>query len=162
MDELQQEQYEEQGVSFTKLLSVMFHRKITLICITLFGAVAGTLGIKLLYNPSKAIYTVNYKYNVKDLNGDGTYIDGSKFYYKDLLTKSTLDKVKAGDKEFKSIDVDKIIENDGISLVYNEPKDENSTGSYTLVAKQKYFSDIYEAKDFIYDLVTYPLELNKE
>lgn len=158
------ENKEEKEVTLGRVFKVMFHNKLLLVVVSLVVLLIGVLGIKFVYNSYKAIYKAEYKYNVSSLNNDGSYIDGTKFYYKDVISESVLNEIKESNELYSSIDVEKMLEKDGVSIdwmtEYNDNK-EVVNQYYQLTFKQVYFSSEEQAKSFISDVMNYPLEKNK-
>lgn len=116
--------------------------------------IAAVLGLKFGYNNMQYKYTTSFYY---DINGfdDNTYFDGTKFEYNSLVSKDNLNKIKASDDLYSSIDVDKIYGKDAIKITYDSSED--TTYKYNLTVSKKYFKNDAQAKKFIEDIVNTPV-----
>lgn len=155
MEEFEQ----EDGISLIDILKVMFGRKILLLIITAIVGIVGTIGILFIYNNLKQNYSTSFSYSDVNLI-EGKYVDGAMFNYDSIVTKENLLSVKDSDSEFKSINVDKMIEDNGVSIVYNS--DENASYKYTITTKKKFYSGANQAKKYIDALVSSVTKTNSE
>ena len=155
----------EKEIPLGRYFKVMFHKKITLLAISLGTLLVGCLGLKFAINPGKKVYKAEYKYTVSGFNNNGSYIDGTKFYFNDLISLETLTKIRDSKEEYKGIKVDKMLEKNSIDIQivteYNDNK-EVIDRYYSLRALQTYFKDDKQAKSFFMDIMNYPIEKNKE
>lgn len=155
MEEFEQ----EDGISLIDIFKVMFGRKLLLLIITAIVGIIGTIGILFIYNNSKQNYTTSFSFSDVNLV-EGKYVDGAAFNYDSIVTKDNLLSVKDSDPEFKSINVDKMIEDNGINIVHNS--DENASYKYTITTKKKYYSGANQAKKYIDALVSSVTKTNSE
>ncbi len=155
MEEFEQ----EDGISLIDIFKVMFGRKLLLLIITAIVGIIGTIGILFIYNNSKQNYTTSFSFSDVNLV-EGKYADGAAFNYDSIVTKDNLLSVKDSDPEFKSINVDKMIEDNGINIVHNS--DENASYKYTITTKKKYYSGANQAKKYIDALVCSVTKTNSE
>lgn len=150
---------DEEGISLLDLLKVAFGRKILLLIITLSITIIGLLFVKFYYNQNKRQYYVNYEYVMPGIE-EGRYIDDSKFNYQMLISPGSLNNVKNSNPDFSSIDIDKLVDNDGINIYCNiEFKPQTSEIekiSYKLEAKVKYFKNGKQANAFIHAVADQP------
>ena len=145
---MENEFYEEDGVSILQIFKVMFLRWKLLLIIAASIFVVGILGTQLIYNRMTTKYESTIEYANVLGETDGTYINNSIFNYRDIIKLSNLNSVKESSDDFKSIDVESIIKNEAITL--SKKLDETSkTYLYTISIKAKYFSDKNQAKEFI-------------
>lgn len=116
--------------------------------------IGAVLGLKFGYNNMQYKYSASFYY---DINGfdDKTYFDGTKFIYNSLVSRENLDKVKASNDLYSSIDVDKIYDKDAIKITYDSSDD--TTYKYNLTVSKKYFKNDVQAKKFIEDIVNTPI-----
>ena len=111
------------------------------------------LGSQLIYNKLKTNYSTEVDYSVANVNG-GTYIDNSKFNYRDLIKLSNLEEIKNNKSEYSNIDVKKMSDDENISIVRNaKDNNENSQVTFTLTVSGKYFKNATQAKDFMFDVL---------
>ena len=155
MEEFEQ----EDGISLIDILKVIFGRKVLLLIITAIVGIVGTIGILFIYNNLKQNYSTSFSYSDVNLI-EGKYADGAMFNYDSIVTKDNLLSVKDSDPEFKSINVDKMIEDNGINIVHNS--DENASYKYTITTKKKYYSGANQAKKYIDALVSSVTKTNSQ
>lgn len=153
------EEKDEEGISLLDLFKVAFGRKILLLIITLSITLVGALFVKFYFNKNKQQYYVNYTYVMPGIE-EGKYIDDSKFNYQMLISPKSLKSVKDSNKDFESIDIDKLVDNDGIQIycdiTRNQTTNEVTDMKFNLVAKVKYFKNRSQANKFIHAVVDQP------
>ena len=153
------EEKDEEGISLSDLLKVAFGRKILLLIITLSITLVGVLFVKFYYNKNKQQYYVNYEYVMPGIE-EGKYIDDSKFNYQMLISTNSLNKIKDSDEDFKNIDIEKIIDKDGIQITCditkNETTNEVTDMKFKIVANVKYFKNKSQANKFIHAIADQP------
>ena len=158
-------QEEDKGISLAQLLKVMFginkQRRILLGIITAVLFIILALGLKFVYNGSKEVYTSDFNWTVVGLNS-GKYIDGSNFDYLSLQTSDILKEVKESNDDFKSIDINSLVEDGNFSIEFIEEKDKDTKevtkSYYEIKALKKYFSSRNQAKEFIDAVTNYPIK----
>ena len=148
------ENYEDEGISLGQIFKVIFRRWKLLLFITGIIFVFGLLGSQLIYNKLKTKYSTEVSYNVANVSG-GTYIDNSKFNYRDLIKLSNLESIKKGNTEYSNIDVEKMCEDENISIVKNvkDNSTDTQTATFTLTVSGKYFKNAQQAKNFMFDVL---------
>jgi hypothetical protein len=153
---MENEFYEEDGISLGQIFKVMFLRWKLLLIIAASIFVVGILGTQLIYNKMKTKYSSTIEYvNVLGAT-DGTYINNSIFNYRDIIKLSNLNSIKNSNSDFASIDVEKIVNNEDITLT--KKIDENlKTSFYTIQIKASYFKSSKQAKDFINAIFNIPV-----
>lgn len=116
--------------------------------------IVAVLGLKFGYNNMQYKYSTSFYY---DINGfdDKTYFDGTTFVYNSLVSTDNLNKIKASNDLYSSIDVDKICAKDAIKITYDSSED--TTYKYNLTVSKKYFKNDAQAKKFIEDIVNIPV-----
>lgn len=90
--------------------------------ITLGVAVAALLGVQYGYNSLKTTYEAQFAYNLaltETGDGNGTFIDGTNFNYLSIISEDSLLEAKASSDEFASIDVNGLLESNGIAITVN-------------------------------------------
>ncbi|MBR6071337.1 MAG: hypothetical protein IKP77_00715 [Acholeplasmatales bacterium] len=151
------EYYEEdEGISLGQIFKVIFRRWKLLLIIVISILVIGILGTQLVYNKYKTSYSSTVEYvNVIGSNED-TYINNSKFNYRDIIKINTLNEVKNSDEKFSSIDVQKMVDEEDITITKNT-KESSTVITFTLTAKGKYFKNKEQAKLFLYKVIYTPV-----
>lgn len=153
------EEKDEEGISLLDLLKVAFGRKILLLIITLSVTLVGALFLKFYYNKNKTQYYVNYSYVLPGIE-EGKYIDDSKFNYQMLISPANLKAVKSTNEEFSSIDIDKMVDKDGISvacdITRNQATNEIEKMTFNITAKTSYFKNAKQANKFIHAVADQP------
>ncbi len=153
------EEKEEEGISLFDLLKVAFGRKILLLIITLSITLVGVLFVKFYYNKNKTQYYVNYTYVIPGIE-EGKYIDDSKFNYQMLISPNNLKAIKASNEDFSSINIDKMVDNDGISMycdiTKNQTTNEVEKMSFNISAKTIFFKSAKQANAFIHAVADQP------
>ena len=151
------EYYEEdEGISLGQVFKVIFRRWKLLLIVTLVILIIGVLGTQLIYNKSKLNYSTTVEYVNVTKSDQETYINDSKFNYRDIIKIDNLNKVKSSDDSFSSIDVVKIVENEHVSITKNTKEGTNTT-SYTVSVKGSYFKNSEQAKKFLYAVMSSPV-----
>lgn len=162
------EEYEEEGVSLGQIFKVIFRRWKLLLFITGLIFVFGVLGTQLIYNRLKVNYKTTVVYNVVGLS-DGTYSDGSRFNYRDLVKLDALNKVKESNEKYKNIDVEALANKEKISISQNVIQDDTktvTTVTFSISTKANCFKSVEIATEFMYDVLYAPvaktIEIEKE
>lgn len=109
---------EEQGVSLGEVFGVMFGRKLLLLIITAALSLVSALAI-IWYNGRTSTYVGLYDYYVSGL-GNGTYIDGSRFDVRDLVTQAKLEQYKTEHEELKNLNMAEVYRNGVIKSIKYE------------------------------------------
>lgn len=153
----------EEGISLFQVIKVMLGRKIILACVTAGVALVAVLAILFGYNNMSQTYSATYTYSNPTITS-GEYADGSAFNYRALATEAVLKSVKESDSSFSSIDISKMIDEDGISITGNITYDTEGknvlSSDYTITIKKKMFKNQKQAKSFIKALSEYPVDVN--
>lgn len=141
-------EYIDDGVEFGQILKVMFKNKIRWL-IGFFATTVVVFIVLFFYSTSKKTYTTTYTYNDVYLT-NGTYADGSTFSYLDIY--NYLSDVTESNEKYKDINIDDMLDANKIEISYED-------GLYTLTISSKLVSNDI-AKEFISDLVYYPISKN--
>ncbi len=135
--------------------------------VAVFVMILAYLAVGVFYNNRKANYTSDFKYQIPSLiqkkNTDGdivsvSYLDGSPFNANSLITLENLNNVKKTNDEFSNIDVEKMFEQNDVSIEF----DGKEEYQYSLSIKEKYFKNEEQAKIFFDSLVSLPLNETAE
>ena len=126
---------------------------------TVLVAIGAFLVAKLVLNPSRTVATSKYSYNLAtevDSNGDERYLSGEIFKFTDVLNHDNLQAVKDSSKDYESIDVDRLVKENGIAVVQNEKTEKNADEgtTYTLTVKTKYFANTDQMRYFVRDAIS--------
>ena len=160
------EEKDEEGISLLDLFRVAFGRKILLLIITLSITLFGSLFVGLYYNKNKQQYYINYEYVLPGIE-EGKYIDGSKFNYQMIISPSSLKAVKESNESFKNIDIDNLVDNDGIQLSCEITRSEKTVGKekevkeiidmkFKITASTRFFKNSSQANDFVHAVIDQP------
>ena len=153
---------EDDGVTLGQIFKVMFHNKIRLLIVGLATLVIILLYINLGYNKTKKQYSASFTYN--DINiTNGQYSDGSFFDINDMV--DYVEDVKSSSSKYDSVNTNlaKLGINIGKELI--SQKIINSDGNeetqittiYSIVVNASCFSNYNQAKEFLSDLISYPI-----
>ena len=136
---------------------------------TVLGTVLGYTSFQFIINPLKQKLSAKFVYNSMPATYDGMstykYVDGTVFDISDLVSYSNLKAVKESKDEYKTVDVDKIYENNSLSIVSETISSTPSTDkgeptvlytNFTISGRINYFPNAAIAKAFVYDLINYP------
>lgn len=156
---------EDNGLSFMEILKVIFKRIWWVLGATAACLLIVVLVTQLWYNKRVQYFSVNYEIVYPD-SASGKYPDGSDLLVSDAISLNTLSAIKNGEysaedpDEFKSVDVEKMLADDGISIA--EEVTQNPGGSikrsYTLTVSAKYFQNDEQAVEFIRNVAIYPVK----
>lgn len=161
---MEETEKQEGGISLGDIFRTIFSQKWLALIIAAIITIGGTIGL-YFYGRSKSTYSVTFVLHLPDTGDESTtsytYPDGESLYYTDIISYDNL-KAVSDDKNYQSVDVDKIIKEGGISIV--RALDEvTSSGKvevydlvYTISVKTKYFSSEDAANDFIIALTEIP------
>lgn len=158
---MQYEEYKprENQITIGQLFKVMIGYKrfslIRFVIITVAIWLVGFLAIFFGYNRIKNQYQTDWTYNISTFDGT-TYMDGSQFYYPDLISIENLKLVKDSDPEFKDLDIETIVAKDVIRIVKNVVS-EKAPYKFTLYAKTSYFKNEKQAINFIKLIIETPI-----
>lgn len=141
----------EEGVTIGEVCRMTIRHIWAVLLSSVAFAAALTLLFAFVVNPLGRQYSMSFYFSYP---GSETlkYPDGSSFSYREFVSLEALSTAKASDERFGSIDVEKMIREDDISVtaefvtvddVYRQ------TGNYTLVVEGKYFSSRETAQAFI-------------
>ena len=155
--------YEGQSVSLMTILKVGFGRKILFSVIAVVLALVFFLSVHFIYTRNKTEYTTSYNNHILAIQ-NGKYLDGTNFVMQDIVSLENLKSIRDSKEEYKSINVEKIVEKNAIVLANIVEKDKDTEvekSYYTLTVKSKYFPSKEVAKAFIKDVVETPLNKTK-
>ena len=153
------EEEEYQGVSFGRICKVAFHRWKLLLILTLAIGVAGFFAVYFGYNYFFNVYNATFSYSGSGLATE-TMADNTTFNYKSLISKETLEAVKASKEEYSVIDVEGLRKANAFSISRSVDKDSNEI-SYTISIKRNKMQSADITRDFFSDLANYPLQQDK-
>ena len=144
----EQNAIQDNGVTLGDILSAIFCKKLLMLIISLAIALVGTLSIKLIYDKPLEVYTAGFHLNAINLENGGSYIDGSKFDYRDIISLNNLNRAKLTDEKFNVVDTASLISNGYINIEKKDIYDEEvkDTEKKT-VLKESYFQITLKKKD---------------
>jgi len=144
------EMYEEEGLSILELLKLIWKRKILVGIITGVFFIVFILFVVLVYNPSKRTYSATFELTSstttiddKGYNSTTAYPSGKTFNYKSITSKNSISSV-LNDSKYSKLNVDSMVNGTQIST---------SNGKYTItvVSAKKGNATLY--KEYIETLV---------
>lgn len=155
---------QEEGGTFSEIFRRIWKRKWIALAITVAVMLVSVLVFALIVNPIMASYTISFNI-VYPGSETLKYPNGTPFYYEDIVSEGYLAKAKEQDERFENIDIEKLVEENGIS-VEAETETVNGvrtyTGKYTITATASYFPSRSVANDFIKTVARVPEILVKE
>ena len=150
---------EEKGKSIGDIFKTIFVCKWLALIIAVVITVAGTLALHLGYNRNTSVYA--RKFSVIFPGSDmvtPVFPDNSPFDYRNIVSFSNLSQVKGSDEKFAYIDIEKMAEDDGISISRSTEEIAGQVDiNYTLTVKTSYFKSKADAADFIDALTRLPI-----
>ena len=137
---------EVKSVTLGKIIKVAFTNWKLFVPVALVTTISAAIGIHFGFNTIRGSYSSTFSYSSPDLVAN-QYADGSGFYYRNLISYSNLKAIKDSNPDYKSIDIDKILDNNGINIT--EDTDEKT---YTVSISYRFLKDQNLAKNFIKDI----------
>ena len=154
---------QEITISIGDILSAVFCKKLIMLIVTLAITLVGVLGIKFIVDRPKEVYTAGFHLNAIDLEKSGTYIDGSNFDYREIISLEHLEKAKEFDSRFAKIDANKLLATGGINISLKDVYDEEAKATekkavvketyYQITLKKTSISNKDIARDYVKTLV---------
>lgn len=152
---------QEKGVSVSEIFKVIFRRVWWVIGITAAFMLIFVLIIQLWYNRENQTYSLTYTIDFPGLQNN-VYPDGTPFRYSSVVSEETLKTIVEGDSELAGTDVETMVYEDDIQLVFTSVSAENSQSGvaesyYVLTVGAKYFADSEHAVAFLRAVAEYPV-----
>ena len=159
---------EKEGISIGDIFKKIWHAKITLGVSFVVIIVLGVFGIHYLYTKPNQIYTGSVTYQFKG-STEGLYPNGTTFDYRTMIEPEQLEAIKNNNKEeYANIDIDKMLENNAISVSLLTGQATNENGETVTVdlpnyvsiqCSASYFDNETQAKNFLKDVLDAPSNL---
>lgn len=158
---------EKEGISIGDIFKKIWHAKITLGVSFVVILVLGVFGIHYLYTKPNQIYTGSVTYQFKG-STEGLYPNGTTFDYRTMIEPEQLETIKNSKKEYANIDIDKMLENNAISVSLLTGQATNENGETVTVdlpnyvsiqCSASYFDNESQAKNFLKDVLDAPSKL---
>lgn len=160
---------EDEGVSLGEICHWIWLKKFWLLGLTI--GITLLIGIVFIFgiNPGKAKYNVTFSYDdVRNLN-NGSYLDGTKFDYHNVISEKSIRKVVESNKKYETINIEDltkdsefIISKEVLRAKENDLSSEIIATTYSIDVPARYFSNKNIAGDFFYDLINLPLQYNEK
>lgn len=160
---------EDEGVSLGEICHWIWLKKFWLLGLT-FG-ITLLIGIVFIFgiNPGKAKYNVTFSYDdVRNLN-NGSYLDGTKFDYHNVISEKSIREVVESNKKYEGINIEELTKDSDFNISKevlrakeNDLSSEIIATTYSIDVPAKYFSNKNVAGDFFYDLINLPLQYNEK
>ena len=158
---------EKEGISIGDIFKKIWHAKITLGVSFVVILVLGVFGIHYLYTKPNQIYTGSFTYQFKG-STEGLYPNGTTFDYRTMIEPEQLETIKNSKEEYANIDIDKMLENNAISVSLLTGQTTNENGETVTVdlpnyvsiqCSASYFDNETQAKNFLKDVLDAPNNL---
>ena len=158
---------EKEGISIGDIFKKIWHAKITLGVSFVVILVLGVFGIHYLYTKPNQIYTGSVTYQFKG-STEGLYPNGTTFDYRTMIEPEQLEAIKKSKEEYANIDIDKMLENNAISVSLLTGQATNENGETVTVdlpnyvsiqCSASYFDNETQAKNFLKDVLDAPSNL---
>lgn len=158
---------EKEGISIGDIFKKIWHAKITLGVSFVVILVLGVFGIHYLYTKPNQIYTGSVTYQFKG-STEGLYPNGTTFDYRTMIEPEQLEAIKNSKEEYANIDIDKMLENNAISVSLLTGQATNENGETVTVdlpnyvsiqCSASYFDNETQAKNFLKDVLDAPSNL---
>ncbi len=158
---------EKEGISIGDIFKKIWHAKITLGVSFIVILVLGVFGIHYLYTKPNQIYTGSVTYQFKG-STEGLYPNGTTFDYRTMIEPEQLEAIKNSKEEYANIDIDKMLENNAISVSLLTGQATNENGETVTVdlpnyvsiqCSASYFDNETQAKNFLKDVLDAPNNL---
>ena len=158
---------EKEGISIGDIFKKIWHAKITLGVSFVVILVLGVFGIHYLYTKPNQIYTGSVTYQFKG-STEGLYPNGTTFDYRTMIEPEQLEAIKNSKEEYANIDIDKMLENNAISVSLLTGQATNENGETVTVdlpnyvsiqCSASYFDNETQAKNFLKDVLDAPNNL---
>lgn len=158
---------EKEGISIGDIFKKIWHAKITLVVSFVVILVLGVFGIHYLYTKPNQIYTGSVTYQFKG-STEGLYPNGTTFDYRTMIEPEQLEAIKNSKEEYANINIDKMLENNAISVSLLTGQATNENGETVTVdlpnyvsiqCSASYFDNETQAKNFLKDVLDAPSNL---
>ena len=149
----------EEGMSLGEVFSLMFKKKLILLIITLAVAAVMMVGLLALYNPSKRKLDIEFTYEKTTL-ANGYYADGKVFRMNDIISLENIENVIASDDKYSVLDAQDIYEAASLEEIIEKDEAENYKTYQKVSVLAKRLKNSKLGKDFLIDLVNYPVKDN--
>ena len=158
---------EKEGISIGDIFKKIWHAKITLGVSFVVIFVVGVFGIHYLYTKPNQIYTGSVTYQFKG-STEGLYPNGTTFDYRTMIEPEQLETIKNSKEEYSNINIDKMLENNAISVSLLTGQATNENGETVTVdlpnyvsiqCSASYFDNETQAKNFLKDVLDVPSNL---
>ena len=152
---------QSKDLTFGDLFGMILHHKKLLIIVTLVIAIIGTILFSALMGNQK-YYASNFSIEYPNSQTQ-TLPDGTKFKYTEIISSSALKEAKKCSPAFDSLNIDKMIESNDVSISFETAKINDQTETYYNVKiKATYFKDKNQAKAFFTELASLTIENVKD
>ena len=142
---------EEQGVSFLDILKVLFGRPLLLLIITFGVAFVGSVG-SYFYNRFTKSYESRFHFSEEELNGDEPKnLNDTRFEVRNYFDLEALISYKENDESLAKLDVDAVINNNGIEEVKWDAIEEFNIDTNTSRILQQDYKVIFKKSNFSFD-----------
>lgn len=157
------EEEKEGGLTFGEIMRAVGKRIWWIVGASALITIIAILALVFFLNPNSVTYELTFNVNYPE-SDSLKYPDGTDFAFLDLVSLENLEEAKKSDAEFSGINVEKMFNDDGITVeqvtkkVGTTEEEEVVVGKYTFKVNGKYFSDKNEATKFLRALAEVPID----
>ncbi len=152
---------EEVGLTFGDIFHILWKKIWIVLIVSVAFAIVFFCVVQFWYNENQRKYVSTYSISFPGLNL-GLYPDSSVYRIEDTISLEILNQIKEeADGAFDSIDIEKMIQKDGISISeqkVSNSKDTESEVLVTLVMDGVYFESKQQAQDFVREVAQYSIK----
>ncbi|MGN0813908.1 MAG: hypothetical protein ACI4MH_01595 [Candidatus Coproplasma sp.] len=160
------EEMEEKSISIGEIIKVIFKKVWWVVGVTAAFMLVFVLVVQLWYNHNSQEYKLSYNMYFPGMSS-GTYPDGTTYRMYDLVSEDVLlDIQQNSNGELDSVDISKMVANDGISIervtiAADESKNIQADEYITVSVSTKYFKDADQAAVLLKAIANYPINYTK-
>ncbi len=150
---------EDNGLSFYDVIKVILKKVWWVLGAIALGVLVAVLVTQLWYNKKTQYFSINYEIYYPD-SASGKYPDGHEFLINETISLQALTEIKNGNDEFKSVNVEEMVQKDGVSASasFQKSADDSVKRVYSIKVLANYFSNKTQAVSFLRSIANYPID----
>ena len=152
----------ESGVTLGEICRIILRKIWIILGVSVAGAVIAALCA--IFVLDHTVYHLSFRIAYPG-SETSKYPDGSRFYYSDIISLKSMEEAKKSDEAFSKINVQKMYENDAVSITAEKGLIEGvywEVGTFTVAIPASYFSDRNQATAFIRALANLPVQYARD
>ena len=152
----------ESGVTLGEICRIILRKIWIILGVSVAGAVIAALCA--IFVLDHTVYHLSFRIAYPG-SETSKYPDGSPFYYSDIISLKSMEEAKKSDEAFSKINVQKMYENDAVSITAEKVLIEEvywEVGTFTVAIPASYFSDRNQATAFIRALANLPVQYARD